>query len=332
MEKVQLENSDFEGLNNVYILRHESGTTLIDAGMHTESGEMYDQLTAGLEDAGTSVSEVDRVLLTHWHPDHVGLASEIKSASGATIRIHEADAPLVREPAWRQMEELYRRRFEEWGMPDAKRERLQTRFELEDEVLSGRCVDVEEFSDGDEFRIGEMTLTVVHAPGHTAGLSCFEFESGAGREVFSGDALLPVYTPNVGGADIRVDRALQRYLDTLVDLIERDYVNAWPGHRDLISDPSGRALEIIDHHRDRTRKVLEALGPEPTTAWEVSKHLFGELNDIHILHGPGEAHAHLDHLEHEGVIDETDDGYVLDGETDVDVDRLFPTVDRDPVA
>ncbi|MFB6129443.1 MAG: MBL fold metallo-hydrolase [Salinigranum sp.] len=325
MEKVQLENTDFEGLNDVYILRHGGGTTLIDAGMNTP--EMYEQLTAGLRAAGTSVEEVDRVLLTHWHPDHVGLAGDVKRESGATVYIHEEDAPLVREPAWRQMEPLYTRLFEEWGMPAAKRERLEERLDLEDDVLSGECIDVETVVDGDEFEVGEMTLEVVHAPGHTAGLSGFAFDGDEGRELFSGDALLPVYTPNVGGADIRVEHPLERYLETLVRLIGDDYARAWPGHRDVIEDPSGRAREIIAHHRDRTRKILDILGEEPTDTWTVSERLFGELDDIHILHGPGEAYAHLEHLTRYDAVERTPEGYVRREDATFDPDEAFPAVD-----
>jgi glyoxylase-like metal-dependent hydrolase (beta-lactamase superfamily II) len=225
------------------------------------------------------------------------------------------------------MKERYERRFEEWGIPEAKRDRLRTRFDLEDDVLSGDCVDVETFTDGETFTVGDLTLSVVHAPGHTAGLSCFEFEGETGREVFAGDALLPVYTPNVGGADIRVERALERYLDTLVRLHGRGYARAWPGHRDPIDDPSGRAVDIVEHHRDRTRKVLDVLSAEPMTAWTVSEHLFGELEDIHILHGPGESYAHLEHLDHAGVVTRTDAGYALDETESVDRDRLFPTLE-----
>jgi hydroxyacylglutathione hydrolase len=327
MEKVQLANTDFEGLNNIYILEGDAGTTLIDAGMHTPDGEMYDQLCAGLRAAGTDVGAVDRILLTHWHPDHVGLASEIVAESGATVYIHEADAPLVREPAWRRMQSLYERRFEEWGIPEAKRERLRTRFDLEDDVLSGDCVDVETFTDGETFTVDGLSLSVVHAPGHTAGLSCFEFEGETGREMFAGDALLPVYTPNVGGADIRVERALERYLDTLGRLYDRGYTRAWPGHRDPIDDPCGRAVDIVEHHRDRTRKILDVLGSEPMTPWTVSERLFGELEDIHILHGPGEAYAHLEHLDHAGVVSRTDAGYTLTAAQPVDLDGLFPTLE-----
>ncbi|MXR22160.1 MBL fold metallo-hydrolase, partial [Halobacterium sp. PCN9] len=65
------------------------------------------------------------------------------------------------------------------------------------------------------------------------------------------------------------------------------------------------------HHDERTERVLAAVDElAPATPWEVSAELFGDLSRIHVLHGPGEAYAHLDHLVHEGVLAETSDGYV----------------------
>ncbi|MFC6723969.1 MBL fold metallo-hydrolase, partial [Halobium palmae] len=70
-----------------------------------------------------------------------------------------------------------------------------------------------------------------------------------------------------------------------------------------IDRPSERAREIVDHHEERAWRVLDAvrrLGPCDT--WTVSHDLFGGLDGIHVLHGPGEAYAHLEHLERAGTV------------------------------
>ena len=156
------------------------------------------------------------------------------------------------------------------------------------------------FEDGDTFSFDGTELEVVHTSGHADGLCIFE----CGQDVLSGDALLPVYTPNVGGADVRVDRPLEKYLRALRNVVDADYARAWPGHREPIEDPAGRAAYIIRHHEERAWRVLDALRRlGPCTTWEVSAELFGELNGIHILHGPGESHAHLEHLERSGTVE-----------------------------
>ena len=332
MRHVQLGNHAFEGLNNCYVLgtEREAETTLVDTGISTD--ETREQLRRELESHDLAFADVDRVLLTHHHSDHVGLAGEIQDASGASVHVHEGDAPLVRgdpdaEAALRdRMETL----LDDWGMPEDSRAELLSFLDGGD--VTGLDPEVTTFEGGDEFDIGSVTLEAVHLPGHSVGLSGFRFEGSRGPELFSGDALLPYYTPNVGGADVRVESPLANYLETLTRIIEADYARAWPGHRGAIVDPSGRAADIVVHHRDRTGKIVDYLREVgPADAWTVSAHLFGGLSSIHILHGPGEAYAHLGHLEESGIIEsELRDGsreYEL-LESDPDLDALFPEVAR----
>jgi len=333
MKQVQLGNHAFEGLNNCYVLGTEPGaeTTLVDTGISTE--ETREQLRDGLGAYDLSFGDVDRVLLTHHHADHVGLAGEIQAASGASVHVHEGDAPLVSGDP--EAEAAMRDRMEtllgDWGMPEESREELLSFLDSGD--VTGLDPEVTPFEDGDRFDVGPVTLEAVHLPGHSVGLSGFRFEGSRGPELFSGDALLPYYTPNVGGADVRVESPLANYLETLTRIIEADYVRAWPGHRGAIIDPSGRAADIVVHHRHRTGRIVDYLREEsPADAWTVSAHLFGGLRSIHILHGPGEAYAHLGHLEEAGVVESAvqESGsreYTL-AELDPDLDALFPEVAR----
>ena len=311
VHRIRLSNTEFEGRNNAYLLVGRDRTALVDTGVATSGTR--DQLQSGLAERGLSFADIDDVVLTHWHADHAGLAGEIQSAADATIHVHPDDAPLVRgEPdALAAMRDLQREAFTDWGMPEAKRETLLERLEL-GEQLAGDPAAVALVEDGDHLSVGDRELTVVHAPGHTAGLCLFAFDGANGREAFVGDALLPVYTPNVGGADVRVERPLQHYLETLEAIEDADYETAWPGHRDPIEDPADRAATIREHHYDRTERVVSVLRDHgPADPWTVSAHLFGDLEGIHIMHGPGEAFAHLDHLEHAGVVTQSDTEYAL---------------------
>lgn len=326
---ISLGNTAFEGLNNAYLLEGEV-TTLVDTGVAVP--ETRAELEDGLGAAGLTLADVEQVLLTHFHADHAGLAGAVQAEGGAVVRVHEADAALVAQEAdaHEAIETRQRDLFDAWGMPEDSQAELI-------EVLTGQSgitgdrPDVTPFSGGERFTAGQFTVETVHLPGHTAGLSGFAFEREdgpyAGTELFSGDAVLPYYTPNVGGADVRVERPLATYLDTLAGVVDAGYSRAWPGHRGPIVDPSGRAADIIAHHRERTERVLGVLREHgPADAWTVSAHLFGGLSSIHILHGPGEASAHLDHLVEHGLVENGPDGYDL-VETDADVDALFPTVD-----
>ncbi len=312
MNRIRLENTQFEGENSVYLLGDDTDapTTLIDTSVRKP--ETLDSLESGLADHGCSVGDIDDVFITHWHPDHAGLAGTIQERSGATVFVHEEDAALVAqsESAWDGIETRQQRLLAEWGLPERIRAPV---FQHARNVgrLDGPDPTVEPFSAGDTFDCGDLELEAVHLPGHTAGLAGFAFDGDSGRELFCGDALLQNYTPNVGGADVRLENPLATYLDTLSHFVAEEYALAWPGHGDPL-EPTERAREIYDHHRERAEDVIDVLeGNGPTDPWTVGSHLFGELDGIHLLHGPGESYAHLRHLAEAGYAERVGDEYEL---------------------
>jgi glyoxylase-like metal-dependent hydrolase (beta-lactamase superfamily II) len=312
MERIPLSNDALEGNNNVYLMTDESGTVLVDTGDPTASTRT--RLEAAMRENGLELVDVDHLLLTHWHPDHTGLAGEIQAASDATVYCHTADAPLIEghEDAWREMYDRQERCFERWGMPEGKRDVLREMQTVPG--TTGETPDVTTVEDGTVLSFGDLRLEVVHAPGHSAGQCAFRTAIDGEQVIVSGDALLPVYTPNVGGADVRVADPLAKYLRTLQDIVDTGYDRALPGHRDPIDDPAERAMEIIVHHEERARRVLEALARRgPCDAWTVSEELFGDLEGVHVMHGPGEAYAHLDHLTSTGTVVREGRNYRLGG-------------------
>lgn len=300
MERISLSNATFEGHNNTYLFADGPETVLIDTGDWLEPTR--EQLAASLAEHGVGIGDIDRVFLTHWHPDHTGLAGEIQAQSGADIHVHADDASLVEgdEDSWAELDARQARYFDTWGMPTSKQEVL--REEMTD-ARAYRTPTVTPFTDGDVFSVNGHDLRVIHTSGHAAGLCMFEVGLDGRPVVFSGDALLPVYTPNVGGADVRVDNPLATYLRALRDIADAGYARAWPGHREPIDDPASRAEHIIHHHEERAWRVLRIVQQHgPIDTWSVSDALFGDLDGIHILHGPGEAFAHLTHLERTGAV------------------------------
>jgi glyoxylase-like metal-dependent hydrolase (beta-lactamase superfamily II) len=317
---LSLTNDEFEGGNSSYVLERDGTVALVDTGIATDP--VRDRFVSELASAGYAVEDIDRVFLTHWHADHAGLAGFVRAESEATVYAHEADAPLVRqEPdAQSALESLWRRRFDEWGMPPEKRSEILAKLASNTEKSGRQPRSIEAVTDGDRIPVGDAEMAVVHTPGHTAGSSCFVLGD---QQAFVGDTVLPVYTPNVGGADVRLSRPLERYLDSLDALFDRDFDRVWPGHRDVIETPGDRIDTIVNHHRERTARVLEVLRDRGTAdAWTVSAHLFGELDGIHIMHGPGEAYAHLEHLVGAGVVEQTDEEYAI-VDPDARAEQLF---------
>jgi len=327
---IRLDDDTFEGRNNAYLLDGAT-TTLIDTGVAT--APVRDQLAEGLATAGVGPGDVDRVLVTHWHADHAGLAS-VLAAEGARVHAGRADVPLVarRPDAEAALEDRYAERFADWGMPAAAREELEAFLDATDE-LAGRPVDVAPVDPGETIPAGDGHIEAVSLPGHTAGQCGAVIDGPENRVLFAGDALLPRYTPNVGGADVRLERPLATYLDTLARIATGGYDHAWPGHRERIDDPAARAAAVAAHHRERAERVRDvvARAEGPVDAWTVSARLFGDLQGIHLLHGPGEADAHLSHLATAGILEREDRddgsvGYGLVDADDPDLDASFPPI------
>lgn len=293
-----------EGRANLYLLPGEP-VSLVDTGINT--ADARPQLREGLSEHGVAVADVERVFLTHCHADHGGLAGWIQGESGASVYAHEGDAHRV-DPSreqWLDICESQYANLEAWGAPNSKLAELRAVHD-ENHRFHSDPVDVEPLVEGDTVGAGGAGLTVVHTPGHTVGSCCYQ----VGDRVFTGDTLLPVYTPNIGGADMRLSDPIGTYLRSLRRLANRRYERAYPGHRDPIARPGERVTEIGRHHLSQARRLLEAIEKRGGGAdlWTLTQELYVDVADIHVVLGVGETHAHLRHLETLGLVTLTDDG------------------------
>jgi len=311
MHRLSLSNKFMEGSNNVYLFDGER-TVLVDTGF--DSPKVREDLERKLGEHGIGFGDVDDIVLTHYHIDHCALAATVQRAGGATVHAHPTEIPLVEgnQNAWSEVLDTRHRMYDLWGIPEPKWTELKETM-IDESASYDQDITLCPIEAGDELDIGETTLEAMFTPGHTAGHLAFVLQ---GRdEVISGDALLPHYTPNVGGADVRVEHPLEKYLATLAQFRDGSFRRAWPGHRDPIDDPADRARTIVEHHEERAWRIASSLRDRETaTPWEVSSDLFGDLENVHILHGPGEVYAHLDHLSREGAVERVEDGFRLTGD------------------
>jgi len=170
----------FEGgtITNVYVVRGGSQTAVIDTGV---LGTPTNDVAPALASIGLSLNDVDLVVNTHGHMDHLGGNAEMKDA-GSEIALHEADVARAESNEFHtsQLREL----FSAIGLESlsAGREAMTLR-------LLGRAVGVDRvLEDGDVVDLGgDVRLTVVHTPGHTPGSVCYYWE--AAGILLTGDSI-----------------------------------------------------------------------------------------------------------------------------------------------
>jgi glyoxylase-like metal-dependent hydrolase (beta-lactamase superfamily II) len=149
---------------------------------------------------------------------------------------------------------------------------------------------------------------VLELPGHADGHICL-LRDGV---LVAGDHLLGAITPTVALYPLSRPDPLADYLASLERTIALAPRIAFPGHGDPVENPAGRAKEIIEHHHRRLDETAAALGPEPSTGYEVSVALFGDSLDASGRRfALAETLAHLEYLVHEGRVSRAGDGGTL---------------------
>lgn len=281
-----------------------SGCVLVDPGW--DSPEVLDTLGRGLRDIGTSLDDVQGVLVTHVHPDHYGIAGRIRELSGAWIGLHADDAAQIRE-RYSDIEDLLernRRWLREAGAPadaiDAVRFASVQVMQYVLVAPPDRLV-----ADGERLPVDGWGLRAIHTPGHTPGHLCFHERRE--RLLLTGDHVLPRITPNVGLHPLSGPDPLTMYLRSLDRLRELEVRRVLPGHEWTFTGLEERLTQIRRHHQERLRETATLLEGGAETSWEVASRLgwsqeFGSLPALMKRAALSEALAHLRELEVRGRV------------------------------
>jgi glyoxylase-like metal-dependent hydrolase (beta-lactamase superfamily II) len=265
---------------NVFLLRDGHGFTLIDTGLQTE--ESRQALNQQLDGLKIPVERIGRILITHIHPDHFGLAGELRERAGAELVIHRLEVALM-EPRYAGAEDLVHD-VAEWlsknGVPSAEAEFLKSASMAAREFV--KVVEPDTLLEGAERLPTDGTeLEVVWTPGHSPGHCCFYWP--ARRLLFSGDHLLPKISPNIGlhpqsGAD-----PLDDYLESLGRVERLDVELVLPAHGDPFQDHRDRIDSIREHHEQRKRALLEFARDGAKSGWQLAGELFHGIRDRNVF-------------------------------------------------
>jgi glyoxylase-like metal-dependent hydrolase (beta-lactamase superfamily II) len=290
---------------SVYLVEGRDGWTLVDAGYdYPPAREAWE---AGAAAAGCDLArDVERIVVTHFHPDHIGAARWLGEKTGAPVCMMEREIPFARK-IWSSsdagpfLEYLIRN-----GMPESAAGSaaavMRYALPLPEELLPLRP--------SETLTVGEGAVRIIHVPGHADNQIVLHDETRG--ILFAADHLLLGITPNIGLWPESEPHPLARYIESLESLRGLGADLVLPGHGPAFHDLDGRIGELISHHEERLEVMRQELLNRPKTPHEVSRLVFrGTLTDHQRCFALAETLAHLDHLVLEGQAERLENEVVV---------------------
>jgi glyoxylase-like metal-dependent hydrolase (beta-lactamase superfamily II) len=266
--RLPIPNSPLEYVN-AYVVDgdRDNGALLVDTGWNTE--EAFDALKKQLVEIGISGEDISQMVVTHAHPDHYGLAGELKHLYGARLALHHLEKDFI-ESRYINMDELIQeigRWLHRNGAPPDELSKLQTASLPMLKFVTPVLPDVTLYG-GETITTGYFNFQVLWTPGHAPGHICL-YEPDK-KILFSGDHILPTITPHVGLHPQSSGNPLGDYLDSLNRLKQLDVKLVLPGHEHPFTNFKPRIEEIIQHHKQRNSEILSALNANTKTAYQIA--------------------------------------------------------------
>ncbi|MEH3139698.1 MAG: MBL fold metallo-hydrolase [Mycobacterium kyogaense] len=282
---------------NAYVIKGADGVTLVDPGWAMEHSEST--LRAALDAVGLHRRDVRRILATHQHWDHYSLGVVWRDRYGIELLLGREERHSIE--AFDPAEGVHPRQLPMLRAAGAAEladhvARLQWEPYERDVAFSppDRWID-----DGDEIDCGGIRIVARATPGHTRGHVVFDdVEHGL---VFSGDHLLPRITPSIAFERAPGPLPLRSYLSSLQLFVDLPDARMLPAHGPADRATRARALELLDHHRDRLDQVADLVAAGAQTAFDVAGRMvwtrrersLDELGVVHAMTAVLEVQSHL---------------------------------------
>lgn len=302
------------GRVNTYLIEDDP-LTLVDSGPN--SGKSLDELEHQLAERGHSIDDIELIVLTHQHIDHIGLVEIIVGHSGAEVAAIDKMVHFIEHFG------------EDAGKDDEFASQIMLRNGIPEDVVQAlRSVSAafrswgasakitRPLRDGARLEFRERTLEVMHRPGHSPSDTVFWDEQR--RILFAADHLIKhissnplISRPLAESPDQGRPKALVTYLESLSKTRELPAEIVLPGHGDPITDHVALIDERLEFHRRRAEKIYDLIVEQPRSGYELAQALFGNVAVTQAYLTLSEVLGHVDLLLDDGRVSESErDGVV----------------------
>jgi glyoxylase-like metal-dependent hydrolase (beta-lactamase superfamily II) len=304
------------GRVNCYLIDDEP-LTLVDTGPN--SGKALDELQRQLAQHGHAIEDLELVVLTHQHIDHLGLVEIITEHSGAEVAALDVAVQRLAnfgEDAERDDEfagELMLRH----GLPENVVYALQS-VSRSFRGWGAKARVTRPLRDGEELQLGNRTLQALHRPGHSPSDTVFWDEER--RILIAADHLIkhissnPLISRALDGSTERT-QALVTYIDSLQKTREMPAEIVLSGHGEPITDHVSLIDERLEFHRRRADRIHDLIAEQPRSGYELAQALFGNVAVTQAYLTLSEVLGHVDLLLAEGRVREAQRSGVVYFET-----------------
>jgi glyoxylase-like metal-dependent hydrolase (beta-lactamase superfamily II) len=300
------------GRVNCYLIE-DKPLTLVDTGPN--SGKALDELQSQLGEHGHSIDDLELVIVTHQHIDHLGLVEIIVEHSGADVAalgIAAGRLANFREDAEREdafAVELMLRN----GIPEEVARALQS-VSRSFRGWGSRAVVTRPLEDGQVMPFESRLLQALHRPGHSPSDTVFWDEER--RILITADHLIahissnPLIARPLDGSSERT-QALAIYIESMRRTREMPAEIVLPGHGEPITDHVALIDKRLAMHERRKEKILRLVAERPRTGYELAQALWGNVAVTQAYLTLSEVIGHADLLVNEGRVREAEDGEVV---------------------
>jgi glyoxylase-like metal-dependent hydrolase (beta-lactamase superfamily II) len=302
------------GRVNCYLVEDDP-LTLVDCGPN--SGTSLTTLEAALREHGRRVEDLERIVITHQHIDHTGLAQILADRSGADVVALAPLKPWLAEygAAMEADDEFAEAIMRRHGIPDDMSLVLRS-VTRQFRAWGARVTVTHTVQEGDELGFARRAWTVHHRPGHSP--SDTVFHDAQRRLLIGGDHLIGHISSNPllarpleGGSPDDRPRSLLMYLDSMRATREMELDVVLPGHGEAVRDH----VELIDSrfqmHDRRAAKIAGLIARQPQTAFDIAQALWGNVAVTQAFLTLSEVLGHVDLLLRDGVVREIEEDGVV---------------------